>query len=463
MHRADPSLESEFEQYTGVVRTRAACLKRSGDYNFCDWEVDGSSTGGDPDLFKFFVERAHKILRIGGRLGFLVPSAIYNNEGCTGLRHLMLDESEVRAFYGFENRKKIFNIHSSYKFVCLVLEKKSQVPDKDVEFRAAFMRHDVAELEQGPPKGVQVLIKRSELEKLSPGTLAFLEYRSERDREIVLKMYGLLPDMQPLPLLGDQGPGTWNAKFYREFDMTNDRDLWTKPNGKLWTPKEVCGLDWPADPSIPFADVRTAMCTKGFWPLYEGKHIEQFLVDTKPIERWVSIAAAEKKNGRSPDPGSKLVFRDIARNTDERTCIAAVLPEKSCSGNTLATLKSSALPENMIAAILNSFAIDFLMRLKIAGTHLNWTYVSRVAVPPASDIKPASTYSSLELNGSQAIADCAQLFSTIWLSNKSVARAYGLSPDDFAHILSTFPVFARKRPAFYAYLMDKVREWKCGK
>ncbi|CEK13067.1 hypothetical protein CWRG_00343, partial [Chthonomonas calidirosea] len=30
----------------------------------------------------------------------------------------------------------------------------------------------------------------------------------------------------------------------------------------------------------------------------------------------------------------------------------------------------------------------------------------------------------------------------------------------FEYILSTFPVFARKRPEFYAYLQERVQEWK---
>ncbi|CEK13072.1 hypothetical protein CP488_00346, partial [Chthonomonas calidirosea] len=48
----------------------------------------------------------------------------------------------------------------------------------------------------------------------------------------------------------------------------------------------------------------------------------------------------------------------------------------------------------------------------------------------------------------------------IWLANRAVAEAYGLSPEDFEYILSTFPVFARKRPEFYAYLQERVQEWK---
>lgn len=464
LHALHPGLETEFANYSDRVKTTAACLKR-GDIKFVDWEINGRSTGGDPDLFKFFIERAHQVLRPGGRLGYLVPSALYNNEGCTGLRHLLLEHSQVHAFYGFENRQKLFPIDSRYKFVCLALE-KATVSDRDkarVEFRAAFMRHDLRELDT-PPQGVQVLIKRPELEQFSPGTLAFPEFRDERDREILLRMYGLLPGQQPRPLLGDSGVGTWEASYSREFDMTNDRDLWTRPDGKLWTPKEVCGLDWPARRDIAFAEVRTAMKAKGFWPLYEGKHIEQFLVGIKPVERWLSLELATKKYGTPPAPGRKLVFRDIARNTDERTCIAAVLPEESCSGNTLATLHTPGILVDAAAAVMNSFVFDFATRLKTAGTHLNWTYVSRIAVPPATDCRGVPSvvtrdYQELATRMT-AIAEYPDAFPEVWAANRPVALAYGLTASDFEHILDSFPVFVRKRPAFHRFLRERLAEWK---
>ena len=241
-----PGLDRGFEAYEERVKTIAACLKKGGDYRFQDWEVDGKSTGGDPDAFKFFVERAHRLVREGGRVGYVVPSAIYNNEGCTGLRHLLLSEAQIERFYAFENRRKIFPIDSRYKFVSLVFRKGRPSADG---FRAAFMRHDLDELASDGPKDWMVLVRRSELERLSPGTLAFLEYRSPRDREILLKMYGYDEDgnpVNPRPLLGDQGPGTWNARFYSEFHMTNDRDLWTDPiSSQYSTPSSMSRLAKP--------------------------------------------------------------------------------------------------------------------------------------------------------------------------------------------------------------------------
>ena len=481
LHAAHPGLEEEFRAYEVRVKTLAACLKKSGDYRFHDWEVNNRATGGDPDAFKFFVERAWQLVREGGRVGFVVPSAIYNNEGCTGLRHLLLAHAQVERFYAFENRKKIFPIDSRYKFVSLVFRKGK--PEAD-GFEAAFMRHDLAELDitaryrepgQENVKPVAspwiVTIRRGELERLSPGTLAFLEYRSPRDREILLKMYGYDAQgnpVNPRPLLGDQGPGTWNARFYTEFHMTNDRDLWTDPEtGKLYNPRQILGPVPGTTNRPPYYDpaawpeIRARMADKGFWPLYEGKHIEQFLVDIKPIERWVSLEACQNKYGQLPDPGPKLVFRDTASNTNERTCIAAVLPERSCAGNTLPII-AGPFPPDLMAAILNAFTFDFSVRLRTVGTHLNFTYVERFALPPANVSRSLPTLGTESVATTEArhIADLSEWWDHTWLVNRAVAEAYGLTPDDFEYILSTFPVFARKRPAFYAYLQERVQEWK---
>jgi hypothetical protein len=474
LRRSSPGLDEQFKAYEQRIRTLAACLKKGGDYRFHDWEVDGNSTGGDPDLFKFFVERAHRVARPGGRVALVVPSALYNNEGCTGLRHLLLDECVVERFYGFENRRRIFPIDSRYKFVSLVFRKGGGGGGGGAgAFDAAFMRHDLAELDatvryQEPVPGAAlvpkapwvVTVRRSELERLSPGTPAFLEYRSPRDREIVLKMYGYDPEgnpVNPRPLLGDQGPGTWNARFYREFDMTNDRDLWTDPGtGRLWTVEQILGFR-PGE----FQETRARMAEKGFWPLYEGKHIEQFLVDIKPIERWVSLEAAERKYGKAPDGKPKVVFRDIARNTDERTCIAAVLPEGSCANNKLPILEVSPGLADRACAVLNSLPFDFALRFRVSST-LNFTHMGRVAVPSLNSTEslvgiPTSSVAGQEIDN---ILTNPESWLNQWAANGSIAGAYGLDANDMMHIQSTFPVFSRKRPGFHTYLMARLDEWK---
>jgi hypothetical protein len=446
--------------------------------------VDGKTTGGDPDAFKFFVERAWQLAREGGRVGFVVPSAIYNNEGCTGLRHLLLERAQVERFYGFENRSKAFPIDSRYKFVSLVFRKGK--PDDD-GFEAAFMRHELQELgstaryrepgqdrvARGPAPWV-VPVRKRELERLSPGTLAFLEYRSPRDREILLKMYGYDSEgdpVNPRPLLGDRGPGTWNARFYREFDMTNDRDLWTDPlTGKLYNPRHVLGPVSGTTTEPPYYDpgawpeIRARMAEAGFWPLYEGKHIEQFLVDIKPIERWVSLDACEGKYDSLPDPAPKLVFRDIARNTDERTCIAAVLPERSCANHKLPVVQCEAAYRGGLLCILNSLAFDYLVRLRSASTSLTFSVMSRIAVPRPESIDWAGL--QVPAGSARAVATHISELKDRWpllcAVNRSAADAYGLQPSDLRHVLTSFPVFMRKRPELHAYYCRCIADWAKG-
>ncbi|MBE7501883.1 MAG: hypothetical protein HS113_16580 [Verrucomicrobiales bacterium] len=52
------------------------------------------------------------------------------------------------------------------------------------------------------------------------------------------------------------------------------------------------------------------------------------------------------------------------------------------------------------------------------------------------------------------------MFQSLWETEESVVKAYGLAASDFQHVLDSFPVFARKRPAFHRFLRERLAEWK---
>ena len=446
LHALNPGLEKDFDRYSARVKTLAACLTKGGDYAFHSWKIEDKSTGGDPDVFKFFVERAYQLVRKEGYIGFIVPSAMHNNEGCTGLRHLLFDESKVERFYGFENKRKIFPIHSSYKFVSLVFRKgRAENPD----FQAAFVRRDLDELADDKPKEWTVWIRKKENERLSPRTLAFLEYRSPMDREIILDMF------EGKSLLGDQGPGKWNAEFYSGLHLTNEKDLWTAPkSGRLFAVGGILGFE-PKD----FQETREKMSEKGFWPVYQDGHIHQFVTEFKPMMRWLSIEAHEHKYGRMPDAGSKLVFRDRARDTDERTCIAAVIPERSCFGNTLTGLHVPGTPLATAAALLNSLVFDYCVRVRIGGQHVKPYLLKECPTPAPNETTLLPDIPTTSVNCSRStIYDNPCAWESICELEKAAAMLYSLSIDHLSHILSSFPVFARKRPEFFAHLQHRLKE-----
>ena len=289
LHAIHSGLAGEFKAYETRVKTQAACLKKGGDYQYQDWKIDGKSTGGDPDVFKFFVERAHQLLREGGRVGYVVPSALYNNEGCTGLRHLLLDEAAIERFYAFENRDKIFPIDSRYKFVSLVFRKGE--PESD-DFKAAFMRHDLEELKNKGPKPWVVRVNKNQFERWAPGSLIFPEFTSPQEQEFILTLLSTNTRLSEV------------AEFYAEFHSSNDKRFWTHPvSGHLFSPEYVLG-NVPGD----FQELCYAMRDKGFWPLYLDGNIHQFNSAYKPIGRWLSVELVEAERGKPPDRGQNWCY-----------------------------------------------------------------------------------------------------------------------------------------------------------
>jgi hypothetical protein len=453
LHEIRPAIQAEFEAYQRRTTTVAHLLRRGGDFPLSE----ARSQAAHEDVSKYFVDRAAGLVRPGGAVGYVVPSVVYNGDGCVGIRRFLLNECAIERFYGFENRKKIFPIHSSYKFVNLVF-RKGQTADG---FSAAFMRHDLSELEDSGPKPWVVQITRREIETLSPETRAFLEYRGSQDQEIVRRMY------EGRPTLDGDGPGSWGATLVswraheNIYNASEDKDLFTDPaTGRLYTAEMILGA---APSSTEEAIVR--MRERGFWPVWEGKHIEQFVVGIKPIRWWLSVEAAERKYGKPPRQEATLVFRETASNTNQRTCLAAVMPPFSAASHKLSGVRLEHVDTDAAATVLNSFCFDFALRLRTAGTSVSFTYMRPMPVPPAAAVNrlPRIPTQLAWTAGIEHITDNRDLWPLLWDANRAVAEAYGLDAADFAHILSAFPVFARKHPDFFAYLRQRLEEWKNGR
>jgi hypothetical protein len=450
IHRERPGLEAEFTAYQERTRIAAQVLRKGGDFP----HSAARSRDAHEDVAKYFVDRAARLARAGGAVGFVVPSVVYNGDGCVGIRRFLLDEARIERFYGFENRRRIFPIDSRYKFVSLVFRKG----ERAAAFDAAFMRHDLAELEGGGARPWLVHVTAEEIRRLSPETLAFLEYRSPRDQEIVQRMYA------GRPTLGGAGGGAWDVQFFTDrqrfliYNGSRDKDLWTDPKtGQLWTPKLVLGEE-PDDPGETLLRMRE----KGFRPVFEGKHVEQFLVGVKPVRWWLAVAQAVEKYGRGPRDEATLVFRETASNTNERTCIAAVLPPGSAGSHKLSGMLIDSVDQDAAAAVLNSLCFDYALRMRTAGTNVSFTYMRPMPVPP-TDVTNGLPRIPTQLAWERGIAHVTEdeaLWPDLWAANRAVAEAYGLGPDEFAHILESFPVFARKRAAFHTWLRERLAEWQ---
>lgn len=196
--------------------------------------------------------------------------------------------------------------------------------------------------------------------------------------------------------------------------------------------------------------------------MFEGKHVDQFVVGVRPVRWWLSVAQAKAKYGKDPRAEPTLVFRETASNTNERTCIAAVLPARSAGAHTLTGIVVDRVDAQRAAVVLDSLCFDFALRLRTAGTHVSFTYIQPMPVPPAEVVNRLPVFATrlAWVVPAEHITDEKSAWPALWELNKAVAEAYGLSADDLGHVLDAFPVLGRKRPEFMEFLRCGVAEWR---
>lgn len=418
--------------------------------------VNGKKTGSDLNLYKLFLEQCYNLLKPGGRCGIVIPSGIYTDLGAKGLRDLLFERTRIEGLFCFENRKEIFEgVHRSFKFVVLTFEKSavqrvatagshatSAPPDGlltsartgalgTTEFPAAFMRHDVAELARFPRQG-SIPIHVNLVKKLSPDSHSVMEFKSQMDVGIAEKM--LLH-----PSLGQSHGEQWVLRLGNEFHMTNDSHLFETSPG----PERL--------------------------PLYEGKMVWQFDADYARPRYWINarkaraalIGRGEDNEQCLPYQRYRFVHRSIASNTNERTMVCALLPCNTLYGH---SLNGALEPEDIrtqlyLIGMLNSFVFDYYLR-QVVTANLTMFFVYQCPVPRCipNDAKAKPIVSRVaRLTCTKSEFD--DLAKIVGLKNHKagaiesaerarlraeldglIAHLYGLTEEEFAHILSTFPL-----------------------
>ena len=220
MENADPTLMTGWYHYESGMKNLAAFLADSGLYCWQSVKVAGKQTGGDPDLFRYFIERADQCLGPGGRIGLLVPGTLWQGEGCTGIRRLLIQNRTLESLYVFENyRKWAFAIHASFKFTAFVV--RQDAPATETAFPAAFMLRNTSVLDGLLPERV-VQLSRQAIEVISPESLALLDFRGDADARVATKLH------ERHPAFGSPESG-WDVRYRRELDMTNDAGFFKYP------------------------------------------------------------------------------------------------------------------------------------------------------------------------------------------------------------------------------------------
>ncbi len=194
--------------------------------------------------YKLFLESSHALLRDGGRMGMLVPSGLHGDAWSQPLRELFLDRCQWEWLFGFENREGIFDIHRSFKFNAVIVQKGGQTN----AIRTAFMRRQLADWERG--ERFLTLYPRERILEFSPTTKALLEIRSTSDLEVLTKIYSRST------LLGDRSDDGWNLDYSIEFMMNTHAYLFPpRPKWEEWGYRPDEYNRWIKGPWRPIAEL----------------------------------------------------------------------------------------------------------------------------------------------------------------------------------------------------------------
>ena len=443
--------------------------------------------GGDINLYSLFVERAMGLIKPDGFVGLLTPSGIYADKTASAFFKSLSSSGRVGGLFDFENRKIFFkDVHASFKFCALIFGGAERRFD---ETECAFFLHDIETISD--PNRCFALAS-SDFARVNPNTGTAPIFRTRRDAEITRRIY------ERHPVLVDRSQGeerkAWPVRYATMFHMTNDSHLFrtaTQLDSEGFYPVE--GNRWRRGDEL-------------YLPLYQGRMIHQFdhranSVVINPENTHNPYLSEEVTDEQHADPiflpqsqywipasqvapvipdgrGYAIGFRDIARPTDARTAIVALVPWAGY-GNTVPLLigGEEALSAELAAtaaANLNCLCLDFIVRQKAQGTHLNWYIVEQLPVVADGDYDRRFgnttarelvrehvlrlTYTANDMipfardlgyDGPPFIWDGEERRHLRARLDALYFQLYGLSREDAGYVLDTFPIVQRQDEAAF--------------
>ena len=392
-----------WEEYNTNMERRMEYYSNSPAYKLQSPTVAGKAAATENDLSALFLERVYNLANQTGYVAQVLPGAIFNGASAKDLRTHMLDETQMLRLAIFSNRGIFDNIHFQYVFGVTVFRNSGTT---DV-VSGGYRDGEIDLLENINEESVE--ITRQVLENYSPEARIFPYISKQEEVDVLEKILDNPP-------ISEERNGEWYAEPYAELHRTNDTDRFieNEEDGDYpvlggsniyqyaYSPDYVENLEAPKFWSVD-EDVNPDKSAKRRIREKNQRKLKRALYDafdgTGSQKGFVNDMLEEHRG----EPLSvddvlldctqyRVTFRDIARANDERTIIAAVIPDSTVCHNTIHTVRPykfdpdeedlSDQPlhgvyervfsdEELFVALglINSIPFDFLMRTKI-DTHI---------------------------------------------------------------------------------------------
>ena len=484
----NPSDQRLYKEFLAEQRKSAGwtlLLKESGRYPL---------TGrGRLNTYGVFAETARTIINAWGRSGLVLPPGIATEVTTAPFFRALVRNGNLIHVYGFRNNQGLFkNVgHGDVRFCLLVFA------GRKVQIEKSWFAFDLGLPADITDRRRVYALGRDDIILVNPNTGTSPTFKSSRDAAIVTGIYKRIP----IFWRDDPDENPWGLSFMQGiFNMASDSDLF-QTYGQLQRD------GWSLDGNVFVRESHRML------PLYEGKmvyHFDHRFGDYRSrqegrIDSVLPRTTVESKSGpdfyvlplywvdqvevnsrlsrRGWDKGWLFGWRDIARNTDERTMICCALPGAAV-GHTYPLILSTSLRVGCLYANLASFVLDYVARQKMAGTHLTYGYVTQwPVIPPSSydqrplwgtqdgllhtwiqsrvlelsytayDIVPFAEY--LGDDGPPFRWDEERRFSMRAELDAAFFHLYGIGRNDVDYVMETFTLVKRKEQQRYGTYRTK--------
>lgn len=408
-----PDVHAKYKHYIETRKRATSFFTKSDAYEF-----QGGNRGvGDSNFYKLFMERAFKLLKPGGMLGYVVPIAFCMDSSDSSLRRLLVVNGRMRHMLGFINTAGAFfhDVHKQQKFCVFVMEKTTT--DGDYGFDCRFKIEDPdAFMLFGEPNGLRMFEMDTKLIKMSK-VLAIPEITTRESMLVFKKLYDFDTIGQTI-------------RTTSEVHMSRDKRLFHEVDA-------------------------------GHVPLYEGKHITHFRI-CRPVRYFIGADDVRRISAVRYWGSFRIVWRDITNAIDSRTLYATIMPKDVLVANTLNYVVPDGGLDKMayVCGMLNSFVMDFFFRQRV-NLHVS-QFILKDAPMPAFDSENtlhrkivetaaclvcgydkerfADLRDSLVRSGYNVpvVTDADQLFALEITNTAYVAVVYGLDEQDLDTVLDSF-------------------------
>lgn len=372
----DPLLYTEYCQAQQDAEAMSRFVRFSGRFQL--------TATGDIDLYPMFAELCLTFTREAW--GLVMPTGIALNDPNKAFFSKLIDENRLVSLYDFENREKLFDIDSRFKF-CLLTAGKPQ--DKPREVKGGFYLTRLDHLLD--PNRIYTL-RTDDFATLNPNTKTCAVFRTAKDAAIAAKIYRRCPI-----LINDiTGENPWNARISNMMHMSHD-------SGDFKTFEDLQN-EYASISGNTF----TTLAGQTYVPVYEGKMIwfynhhygtwptsgprpntiPNVEIDELSNENslilpwyWTPVEDVMSKLEKLDNEGNViwkwnhpwlLGYRKISNATNERTFVSSIIPLPNGAGDSIIyVMIDNVLHSALVQGIFSSLTFDYISKQKMGGSNMS--------------------------------------------------------------------------------------------